>query len=62
MIATRAESSSNYYRDNFFSSVGGQISLSGSIWHDIYVSGGFAVSLGAVFSYVFRNIGSRVFS
>ena len=52
MIATSTSASSNYYRDYFYSSVDGQITLSGSNWDDGYYSGGFCVHLRSVFGLV----------
>jgi len=62
MLANSTISNSNYYRDFFWSSVGGQISLSGTRWDDGSHSGGFAVNLASVFGLVSRDVGSRVFS
>lgn len=62
MIANSAQGSSNYYRDYLYSSVNGQIALSGASWWHSSSSGGFAVNLNIVFGSVDRLVGSRVFS
>ena len=62
MIATETNSSSNYYKDHFWASVGGQIALSGANYNDGFHSGGFAVYLYDVSGDIIRAIGSRVFS
>ena len=62
MLANSTIPNSNYYRDFFWSSVGGQIALPGAGWSDGSSSGGFAVHLGLAFGSVTRVIGSRVFS
>ncbi len=62
MLTNSTISSSNYYRDYFWSSVGGQIALSSAGWVNGFNSGGFAVSLANVFGFAIRAVGSRVFS
>ena len=62
MIATATTSSSNYYKDHFWSSVGGQIALSSANWDSSSTAGGFALVLDSSASGVARTIGSRVFS
>ena len=62
MIATATNSSSDYYKDHFWSSIRGQIALSSASWNYGSHSGGFTVSLGDNLGLVLRVIGSRVFS
>ena len=62
LMPTNSTLSSAYVPDEYHCNTVGQTALSGALWYDGSGSGGFAVSLIAVFGFVDRAVGSRVFS